>query len=297
MMNGRRTQVHAGAAGYNVRYLPAAQEGRGAWGLPDQSAYQVGYDALSADSSQRSVTMMNLVSTKSLTILLVAGLSCPSQAASLFATNSSPFFSIAPYTQMGSAVDQLAINQLTTGYMVAGQFQVSVPAGAVSGTLLHYQVKRLLNPTFGSQSMYLQQFIVGFSQPSGGGTFSTTTGYCKTYLDYSGQPANTPLSLVNGAATWNVNASGNTFNYVSGTDVYLVQDFELDGSKLGGPAGTWIVDLPVQSLMAPEPGSLATLGLGLLLVCRRQRTPRARAANSPQKPITRSSPAAGLQGA
>ena len=209
---------------------------------------------------------MSLVKTKSLVVLLVAALSSTSQAASLYAGNA--FFSVAPYTQMGTAVHWLAINQMPTGYMVAGQFQVSVPAGAVSGFLLRYQVKRLLNPTFGSQSMYLQQYIVGFSQPSGGGTFSPTTGFCKTYLDFSGQPANTPLNLVNGAATWNVNATGNTFNYVSGTDVYLVQDFELDGSKLSGPAGTWIVDLPVQSEMVPEPGSMAALCLGLSVLCR-----------------------------
>lgn len=203
-------------------------------------------------------------------ILLLAGLSNPLRAASLYAGNA--FFSIPPTTQMGTSVDWLAINTLPTGYMVAGQFQVSVPAGAVSGTLLHYQVKRLLNPSFGFQSMYLQQYIVGFSQPPGGGTFSQTSGYCKTYLDFSGQPANTPLNLVNGAATWNVNQTGNTFNYVSGTDVYLVQEFELDGSKLSGPAGTWIIDLPIQSLMLPEPASVVLLGLGLLTVGYRRRT-------------------------
>lgn len=220
--------------------------------------------------THRSVKTISLVSSKSLVIiLLIAGLSSPLQAASLYAGNA--FFSIAPNTQMGTAVDLLAINQLQTGYMIAGQFQVSVPAGAVSGTLLHYQVKRLLNPTFGSQSMYLQQYIVGFSQPSAGGTFSLTGGYCKTYLDFSGQPANTPLNLVNGAATWNVNAIGNTFNYVSGTDVYLVQDFVLDGSKLSGPAGTWIIDLPVQSVMVPEPSTLILTTAGLLLAVGKRR--------------------------
>ena len=210
------------------------------------------------------------VGIRSLVILFVlAALPRPAQAASLYAGNA--FFSIAPYSQMGTVVDELAINQLPTGYNVAGQFKVTVPAGAVSGTLLHYQVKRLLNPNFGFQWMYLQQYIVGFSQPTGGGTFSPTSGYAKTYLDVTGWPANTPLNLVNGAATWNVNQIGNTFNYVSGTDVYLVQDFELDGSKLTGPGGTWIIDLPLSSeiIFVPEPGSAAVFTLGLAALCRR----------------------------
>ncbi|MEZ6192339.1 MAG: PEP-CTERM sorting domain-containing protein [Phycisphaerales bacterium] len=201
--------------------------------------------------------------------LILVGLPRPAQAASLYAGNA--FFSIAPYSQMGTVVDELTINQLQTGYNVAGQFKVTVPAGTVSGTLLHYQVKRLLNPNFGFQWMYLQQFVVGFSQPTGGGTFSPTSGYAKTYLDVTGWPANTPLNLVNGAATWNVNQIGNTFNYVSGTDVYLVQDFELDGSKLTGPGGTWIIDLPLSSeiIFVPEPGSAALFALGLAGLGRR----------------------------
>lgn len=210
-------------------------------------------------------------SARILSLLAVLGSTGYAGAASLYAGNA--FFSIPPTTQMGTFVDQLAINQLPTGFMVAGQFQVSVGAGAVSGFLLQYQVKRLLNPNFGNQWMSLQHFIVGFSQPPGSGTYGNTLGYCKTYLDVSGQPALTPLSLTNGAATWNVNQNGQLFNYNSGTDVYLVQDFELDGSKLTGPAGTWIVDLPITAEMVPEPATLAIFSLsGLALMRRRSRT-------------------------
>lgn len=226
------------------------------------------FKAVTVGSAHRCVNAISIVGTPPLVVvLLVALLSSPARA-SLYAGNA--FFSIAPYSQMGASVNLLSINQLQTGYMVAGQFQVSVPAGAVSGTLLHYQVKRLLNPSFGSQSMYLQQYIVGFSQPTAGGTFSPTSGYVKTYLDVSGQPANTPLSLTNGAAIWNINQTGNTFTYVSGTDVYLVQDFELDGSKLGGPAGTWIIDLPLSSEMVPEPTTFVLGSSGLLAVIGRR---------------------------
>lgn len=212
---------------------------------------------------------MSVISRRSIAAILACWGASTVHAASLFAGNA--FYSIAPYTQMGPSVNFLAINQLQTGFMVAGQMQVTIAPGQVSGFLLKYQVKRLLNPTFGSQWLYLQHYIVGFSQPPGGGTFGLTTGFCKTYLDFSGQAANTPLTLVNGAATWNINQTGNYFNYVSGTDVYLVQDFELDGNQISGPGGTWIVDLPVTSEMVPEPASLTTLGLGLLAVRRRSR--------------------------
>ena len=77
--------------------------------------------------------------------------------------------------------------------------------------------------------------------------------------------------MANGVATWNINHTGNAFNYVSGNDVYLVQDFEIDGSKLSGPAGTWIVDLPVLSEAVPEPASLASLALGAATLLRRRK--------------------------
>jgi hypothetical protein len=191
-------------------------------------------------------------------------------AAPLFLGNG--FYSIPPNTQLGPSTHWLAINNTSFGVMVAGQFQVSVPAGASGGTLLHYQVKRQLNPNFGSQYMNLQTWLVGFSQPPAGGTYSLTTGYVSSYLEISGQPALIPLSLNNGAATWNVNMAGPYFNYVSGTDMYLVQDFQLDASRLSGPAGTWIVDLPVESRLVPEPRALTALGTGGLALLLRRRS-------------------------
>ena len=188
----------------------------------------------------------------------------------------SGFYSIPPNTQMGPSTNFLTINNTSFGVMVAGQIQIPVPAGPVSGTLLNYQVKRQLNPNFGSQYTNMQTWLVGFSQPPAGGTYSQTSGYVSSYLEISGQPALIPLSLNNGAATWNINIAGPYFNYTSGTDVYLVQDFQLDASRLSGPAGTWIVDLPVETRFVPEPSSLTALGAAgfALLVRRTSRTLR-----------------------
>jgi hypothetical protein len=179
------------------------------------------------------------------------------------------FFSVPPNTQMGTITSNfLTVNYTPFGFMVAGQFHVSVPAGLSTGTLLNYQVKRPLNPTYGSLFTNLQTWVIGFSQPPAGGTYSPTTGFVNSYLEISGQAAQVPLSLTNGAATWNINMAGPSFNYVSGTDMWLVSDFQLDASRLSGPAGTWIVDLPIFSTIVPEPGMsvmICTAGLAMLL--------------------------------
>jgi hypothetical protein len=191
--------------------------------------------------------------------LVAVVLSVAAQAAPLF--SGPAFFSIAPNTQMGSVTaNWLAINNTSFGMMIAGQFQVAVPAGVSSGTLLNYEVKRPLNLSFGSQFTNLQTWLIGFSQPPAGGTYGPTSGFVSSYLEISGQPAYIPLSLTNGAATWNINMAGPSFNYVSGTDAFLVQEFQLDASRFSGPAGTWIVDLPVLTKFVPEPGAFVLLG-------------------------------------
>jgi hypothetical protein len=215
---------------------------------------------------------MTHLDAKSLGVLVCATLSnlaVPDVDASIF--SGPAFFSVAPYTQMGTSANLLAINTLNPlGYNVAGQFIVNVPAGAVSGTLLRYEVRRPLNLSFGSQSVNVLQYLIGFSQPPAG-TYGNSSGYCRTYLDVGGQFANSNLNLTNGAQTWNWNVQGPFFNYTSGTDLFLVQEFELDGVKLGGPAGQWIIDLPVDSLLSPvpEPATLGLLvGAGLLTLRR-----------------------------
>lgn len=199
--------------------------------------------------------------------LVVAGV-VPTAGASIF--SGPAFFSVAPYTQMGTSINQLNINSMILGYNVAGQFIVNVPAGPVNGTLLYYEVRRPLNLTFGTQNLNILQYLVGFSQPPAG-SYGNTSGYCRTYLDVGGQNATSLLNLTNGAQTWNWNVQSPFFNYTSGTDIFLVQEFTLDGLKFSGPAGQWVVDLPVTSQMTPEPGSLAALGLGALFLRRRKR--------------------------
>lgn len=213
--------------------------------------------------------MTRLKASVGLLIAAWSTLIVPAAQASIF--SGPAFFSVAPYTQMGSSSNLLAINTLNPlGYSVAGQFIVNVPAGAVSGTLLRYEVRRPLNPNFGSQSVNVLQYLIGFSQPPAG-TFGNTSGFCRTYLDVGGQFANSNLNLTNGAQTWNWNVQSPFFNYTSGTDLFLVQEFELDGVKLSGPAGQWIVDLPVDSFLSPvpEPTTLGfVMGGGLLLLRR-----------------------------
>lgn len=183
------------------------------------------------------------------------------------------FYSVAPTTQMGTFSNQLNINSMILGFNVAGQFIVNVPAGNVTGTLLHYVVKRPLNPTFGSANLNVFQYLVGFSQP-GAGTYGNTSGYCKTYLDVGGQNATSALNLTAGVQTWNWNVQSPFFNYTSGTDIYLVQEFWLDGFKVSGPASQWVVDLPVDSLLVPvpEPASLSTLALAAAALIRRKKS-------------------------
>lgn len=206
---------------------------------------------------------------RSLVVALAVASVVPAAGASIF--SGPAFYSVAPYTQMGTSTNLLTINSLNPlGFSVAGQFIVNVPAGPVAGTLLYYEVRRPLNLTFGTQNLNILQYLVGFSQPPAG-TYGNTSGYCRTYLDVGGQNATSLLNLTNGVQTWNWNVQSPFFNYTSGTDIFLVQEFTLDGSKLSGPAGQWVVDLPVDSLMTPEPGSLAVLALGAVFLRRRKR--------------------------
>jgi hypothetical protein len=216
---------------------------------------------------------MTTLSSRATLLLFAASLAAGAHAAPLFLGNA--FFSVPPNSQYPIVYNQLALNNTSFGIFVAGPFHVAVPPGASSGTLLNYQVKRQLNPAFGSQYMNLTTWLIGSSQPPGTGTYAPTSGYVTSYLDVSGQAALIPISLTNGAATWSINQPGPSFTYTSGTDVYLVQDFHLDASRLSGLFGFWNVELPVESRMVPEPSTLTALSACAPALLLRRRWTRA----------------------
>jgi hypothetical protein len=94
---------------------------------------------------------MKTIPSRATLVLIAATFGAAAHAAPLFLGNS--FFNVPPNSQYPIVNNQLALNNTSFGIFVAGPFDVFVPAGPSSGTLLNYQVKRQLNPAFGSQLM------------------------------------------------------------------------------------------------------------------------------------------------
>ena len=81
-----------------------------------------------------------------------------------------------------------------------------------------------------------------------------------------------PLTLTNGAAIWpQQTVNSGTFFYVAGGTNYLRQTWVLDGTKLSGPGGNWIIDLPLESGIVPEPATAALLAGAIALIAFRSR--------------------------
>jgi hypothetical protein len=170
----------------------------------------------------------------------------------------------------------LVINNGPYGFTVSGQIQVLLPAGAVSGTLIAWDVDRPLDPSFGTGPMITTTVLTGFSSPPSG-SIGTTTGFTSSFFNqYPVVSCSTiPITLVNGVATWsNVLVQSGIFTYTSSAgNNYLRQHFELDGVKLSGGSGTWLIDLPIETTATPvpEPASLLTVaGLAFLAARRRK---------------------------
>ena len=211
------------------------------------------------------------------TILALALCAATSHAA-YFSGNAS--FTQAPVSQMGPVVfNNLFINTGGISFTVSGQVKVQVPPGAVSGTLIEWIVDCPLDPNYGNSNMITATTLNGFSQPPANGTYGTTLGASYSYLDQYPvvSKSNIPLTLTNGAATWNqITIQSGTFSYTSASGLhYLRQRFELDGvQNTGSLGGQWLLDLPLTSevIPIPEPGSvLAVLGSIGLLALRRRR--------------------------
>jgi hypothetical protein len=189
------------------------------------------------------------------------------------------FFSQPPASQLGPIVfNNIVINNGPGSYTVSGQLHVQVPAGAVTGTLIEWTVDRLLDPAFSLSGNYTTVMTLsGFTQPPGGGTYGPTSGYTSTSLTSFPVVSQSiiPLTLTNGAAIWpqqTVNSSVFFYTAASGAH-YLRQSWVLDGTKISGPGGLWIIDLPLESGIVPEPAtawSLAT-AIGIVAIRRRRR--------------------------
>lgn len=211
-------------------------------------------------------------------LVLVASAGTSLASNNLFIGNA--YFSQPPMSQLGPIVfNNIVINNGPGSYTVSGQLHVQVPAGAVTGTLIEWTVDRLLDPAYSLSGNYSTVMTLsGYAQPPGGGTYGPTSGYTRTSLTSFPIVSQSiiPLTLTNGAAIWpqqTVNSSVFFYTAASGAH-YLRQSWVLDGTKLSGPGGLWIIDLPLESgiLFVPEPGSAALLLVGAIgLVAARRR--------------------------
>lgn len=197
--------------------------------------------------------------------------------AALFSSNA--VWTSGPSTQLGTIVSSsMAINNGPTSFTVSGYVDIQVTAGAHSGTLLTFTVDRPLNPAYlpAVSTMQTVTSLTGFSLPPAGSTFGPTSG--QSYTEFNNYPGISksliPLTLVNGAATWNTTISSPTFTYTTGGVQYVRQIFDLDGVILTGPGGIWKVDFPLTSAVVPEPTTLLVLAFGCAATARRRRRSR-----------------------
>jgi hypothetical protein len=215
-----------------------------------------------------------------LSVLSIVLLATPCQAA-LFSGPS--FFSSAPFSQIGPVTNNLVLTDSLTGFVVSGQLLVNTPPGNVGGVLAQWTVDRPLDPTFGSGPAMTTTVLDGFVLPPVG-AFQPTTGNVQSFFTNFQLPSTSliPITLTNGAATWNnIVVNSTSFPYSSGGTNYLRQQFFVDGVQLAGPGGTWTIDVPITTeitlLFAPEPGSglLLLAGLGCLALRSRRKISRA----------------------
>ena len=205
------------------------------------------------------------------TLVLIAVLLCGATCeAGLF--NGSAGFTSGPTSQLGAVTNNLVLTNTANGFIVTGQVIINVSSAppANSGVLVDWVVDRPLDPSYtGPFNLTTTTVLNGFSAPPVG-AFQNTAGSVVSQFTSVGTPSQSqlPLTLVNGldSPAWTslVNTSS-TFLYTPSSG-NLEQHFQLDGVYLGGPGGTWTIDVPLATFVArvPEPSGMV---LGLFGAC------------------------------
>ena len=200
-------------------------------------------------------------------------------------SNALPAFYVQPTSGMGTITSNtLTLTPTVNGFTVGGQLQITIPAGPVSGVLAQWTVIRRIDPGYSAGGITTSTTLTGFSTPPAG-TFGTTSGSVVTDWRFSagsptfvgGSQSTVPMTLVNGvdSPSWSsLNATSSPFTWTAGffPAAVLQQQFTLNGNYTSGAGGVWVVDVPVTSVVLPEPSSLMVIitlaGFGLVR-CRR----------------------------
>jgi hypothetical protein len=212
----------------------------------------------------------------------------------LFLTTDHAFFSQQPDTGLCSPTTtcfshNFTISDRTDGFAVTGTASINL-GGSASGTLLHWEVMRLLNPAYTSIYVFNQipqtttTVVDGNSAPPTTLGSSTTTSLGNARTDYfpnypgssesqvsltaNASTAGSPTTVWDPVTNPSMTVTSSTFTYSAGGSQWMRQIFDVDG-VYSGPGGTWTVTLPVVStsmVPVPEPAAAVLVAVGCAIL-------------------------------
>lgn len=196
---------------------------------------------------------MKLLKFNSLVVLVFAGMGAQAQ----FAGNA--FFSIAANTQApGSVINNLVVANTGTGLVVTGTWQVTLPGGTYSGTLLDFEASRAMQvPTFGAMTTTTSVAAGdGIVQPLGN---LTASGLCISTVDGAIGSSVSSWGFPNiGAGTFlygggfGLTDTSTVFLYPGGAGNFLKMHYLVD-FNYSGAGGTYIFTFPLNADINPVP--------------------------------------------